>query len=69
MRNRNHEVAPGIADETLNLALVITLGRTPELVGKQIVTLQLKEGLRPGPLITTQDGVPSGRIGVPRTRP
>jgi hypothetical protein len=61
MRNRDHEVAAGITDQTLDLALVVTPGRTPELIGKQIVALQLQKGLRFGSLLTTQDGVPSDR--------
>jgi len=55
MRNRHHEVATSIADQTLNLALVITLGRPSELIGEQIVALQLQEGLRLRPLFPTKD--------------
>src|SRR6201999_4100677 len=38
-RNRNHEVPSRVADQPFYLALVVALGRTTELVGKQIVTL------------------------------
>jgi hypothetical protein len=53
-RNRDHEVPSRIADQTLDLALIVALGRSPELIGEQVVTLQLGEGPRPLPLFAAQ---------------
>src|SRR5258708_22791480 len=53
--NRDHEVPSRITDQPFYLALVVALGRTAELIGKQIVTLQLGEGPRPLPIIAAQD--------------
>ena len=54
-RNGNHEVPPGIADQSLHLALVVALGRSPELIGEQIMALQLGEGSRLQPLLAAQN--------------
>src|SRR5664280_3781983 len=54
-RNRNHEVPPCIADESLHVALVVALAWAPELVGEQIVALQLQECLRLRPFLAAKD--------------
>ena len=46
MWDRHHEVAPRIADQPLDLALVVALARPPEAIGEQIVGLQFTEGPR-----------------------
>jgi len=43
-RNRHHEVTPCIANQVLLLALVVVLRRPAELLGEQVVVLQLREG-------------------------
>ena len=53
-RNRNHEVTPRIADQAFDLALIVALGRAAELIGEQIVALQLGEGSRLQPLLAAQ---------------
>src|ERR1017187_9711075 len=55
VRYRNHEVASGIADQALDLALVIAFSRSPELIREEIVALQLGEGLRLLPFLATQN--------------
>jgi hypothetical protein len=47
-RHRHQEVAPGVADQPLHLALVVALARPAEAVGEEEVRLQLGE--RPGAL-------------------
>jgi len=42
-RNRHHEVPPRISDQSFHLALIVALPRTSELVGEQIVALELGE--------------------------
>jgi hypothetical protein len=54
-RNRHQEVAPHIAHQPLDLALVVTLGWTPELLRQQVVTLHFGEGPRLLPLAVAQD--------------
>ena len=54
-RNRNHEVPPCIADQSFHLALIVALGWAAELIGEQIVTLQLGERTSALPLLTAQD--------------
>src|SRR6185437_3749932 len=54
-RNRNHEVPSCIADQTFYLALIVALGGSAELVGEQIVTLQLGESPCALPLLAAQD--------------
>ena len=43
-RNRHQEVAPGIADQALNLAFVVALARPAEAVQEQVMRLQLGKG-------------------------
>jgi hypothetical protein len=43
-RHRHQEVAPGVADQPLDLALVVALARPAEAVGEEEVRLQLGEG-------------------------
>jgi hypothetical protein len=43
--DRHHEVAPRVADQPLDLALVVALARPPEAVSEQIVRLQFTEDL------------------------
>lgn len=45
VRYRNHEVASRITDQSFDLALVVALGRSSELIREQIIALQLGEGL------------------------
>ena len=54
-RNRHHEVAPRVADQVLHLPLVVALGRSAELLGEQVVALQLGEGPRLLPLPIAKD--------------
>src|ERR1017187_4012417 len=53
-RNRNHEVAPSVAHQALDLALIVALGWPTELIGEQIVALQLGERPRLLPLLTAE---------------
>jgi hypothetical protein len=67
--NRNHEVAPRVADDPLHLPLttprttscprgprlVVAPGRAAELIREQVVTLQLGERPRSLPLFASQD--------------
>src|ERR1700682_615489 len=53
--DRHHEVAPRVADQPFNLALVVALARTPEAVGEQVVGLQLAEDFSPQPPAVAQD--------------
>src|SRR6266851_9862807 len=53
--NRNHEVPPSIANQAFDLALVVALGWTAELLREQIVTLQLGESPRLLPLFSPQN--------------
>ena len=46
-RDRHQEVAPGVADQALDLALVVALAGPAEAVEEQVVRLQLGEGARP----------------------
>ena len=55
VRNRNHEVASHIADQALDLALIVALGRASELIREEIITLQLGEGPRTLPLFAAQN--------------
>ena len=45
-RHRHQEVAPGVADQPLDLAFVVALARAAEAVGEQVVRLQLGEDPR-----------------------
>jgi hypothetical protein len=54
-RDRHQEVAPGVADQALDLALVVALARPAEAVAEQVVRLQLGEGAGPPPLAAAQD--------------
>ena len=45
-RNRHQEVAPGIADQALDFALVVALARPAEAVQEQVMRLQLGKGAR-----------------------
>jgi hypothetical protein len=47
VRDRQHEVAPRVADQTFNLAFVVAFARPPEAVGEQVVGLQLAEDPSP----------------------
>src|ERR1019366_10102494 len=49
--NRDHEVPPCVTDQAFDLALVVAPGRAAELIGEQVVTLQLGEGPRPLPFL------------------
>src|SRR5271155_272073 len=53
--NRNHEVAPRIAHQAFDLALIVALGWTTELLREQIMTLQLGEGSRLLPFAVAED--------------
>src|SRR5664280_2216778 len=52
--NRDHEVPTCIAYQSFDLALIVALGRTTELIRKQIVALQLGERSRSLPLFAAQ---------------
>src|SRR4051794_3348435 len=54
-RDRDQEVAPGVADQALDLALVVAFAGPAEAVEEQIVRLQLGEGPGPLPLAIAQD--------------
>ena len=54
-RHRHHEVAPREADEPLDLALVVALGRPAEAILEQIVRLQLGEHARALALAVAED--------------
>ncbi len=54
-RNRNYEVPSRIADQAFDLPLIVAPGWTAELIGEQIVTLQLGESTGPLPLFAAQD--------------
>ena len=45
-RHRHQKAASGIAHQSFHLAFVIALARTSELLGKQVMALQLGEGPR-----------------------
>src|SRR5262245_50141968 len=60
-RNRHQEVPPDIADQPLDLALVIALARPAEAVGEQVMRLQLAE--HPGSLPCPIPQNPSHRQG------
>ena len=45
-RHRHQEVAPGVADQALDLAFVVALARPAEAVGEEVVRLQLGEDPR-----------------------
>src|SRR5271156_6800053 len=47
VRDRHHEVAPRIADQPFDLALVVALAWPAEAVGEQVVGLQLAEDPSP----------------------
>ena len=47
VRDRHHEVAPRVADQPFDLALVVALARPAEAVGEQVVRLQLAEDPSP----------------------
>lgn len=47
VRHRYHEVAPGIADQTLDLSFVVALAGAAEPILKQVMRLQLGEGSCP----------------------
>ena len=53
-RHRHHEVAPRVTHQPLHLALIVALGRSPELGVEQIVTGQFGERPRPLPLRAAQ---------------
>ena len=55
VRDRHHEVAPRVADQPFDLALVVALARPPEAVGEQVVRLQLAEDPSPLPPAIAQD--------------
>src|ERR1039458_7957651 len=55
MRDRHHEVAPRVAHQPFDLALVVALARPSEAVGEQIVRLQLAEDPSPLPPAIAQD--------------
>ena len=54
-RDRDQEVAPGIADQALDLALVVAFAGPAEAVEEQVVRLQLGKGPGPLPLAAIQD--------------
>ena len=54
-RDRHQKVAPRVADQALDLALVVALARPAEPVEEQVVRLQLGEGARPLALAITKD--------------
>jgi len=53
--HRHHQVAPGVADQPLELALVVARARAAEPVLKQVVRLQLGEGFGPPASAIAQD--------------
>jgi hypothetical protein len=53
--DRDQEVAPGIADQALDLALVVALAGPAEPIEEQVVRPQLGEGAGPLPLAAAQD--------------
>src|SRR5215212_4138458 len=54
-RDRHQKVAPGVADQTLDLTLVVAFARSAEAVEEQVMRLQLGKGAGPLPLAATQD--------------
>ena len=54
-RDGHHEVPTGVADQSFHLALIVALRRTAELVGEQIMALQLGERPRSLPLCAAED--------------
>ena len=71
-RDRHQEVASRIADQPLDLALVVALAGPAEAVEEQVVRLQLGEGARPLSRAITQDAghcqlgvVVENRVGTP----
>jgi hypothetical protein len=55
-RNRNHEVAPRVADNALRLTLIVAPGWASELIAEQLVALRLGEGSGPLPVFGAQGG-------------
>jgi len=55
LREWHQVVAPGIANQALDLALVVALARPAEAVEEQVVRLQLGKAARALPLAIAQD--------------
>jgi len=54
-RQRRHEVAPDVSDQSLHLAFVVALARPAEPVVEQIMALQFREHVGAQPLATFHD--------------
>jgi hypothetical protein len=61
--DRHQEVAPSVADQSFDLALVVAAARAAEPILEQVMPLQLAEGPRALPLAVAENAR-NGNLGV-----
>ena len=54
-RQRRHEIAPGVTDQPLHLALVVAFARSAKAVVEEVMALKLREHMRAQPLSALDD--------------